>query len=219
MGLRLGPVLLLFFCSYFLFFSPTFKLWFLCLTVVHVPPPATKPDVFHLATFNSSLDLGGFHDWSGDFSILKLILLACFLSLQKRSQEGFTNVIKPQIEVYKDHSFMLLPITVSLGHFSKARSDTCPQGPASFPGWGWQRIPQIKVKLWGGWVWEGDAQEKTVSRNVAGLTSFVGIESKMAKAENIVVLLGKLCFRESMYLIKYGFSSNIQFSSLHIPDT
>lgn len=43
----------------------------------------------------------------------------------------------------------MLPIIVGLGHFPKARSDTCPQGLPRFPGRGWQRIPQIKVKLLG----------------------------------------------------------------------
>lgn len=69
----------------------------------------------------------------------------------------------------------MLPITVGLGHLPEARSDTCPQGPPRFPGRGWQRIPQIKVKLFGGWG--GVAQEKTVSSSVTGLHSLVGMES------------------------------------------
>jgi hypothetical protein len=56
------------------------------------------------------------------------------------------------MEVYEDHSFMLLG-TISLSQLKKkkkARSDTCPQGPPSFPGQGQQRIPQIKVIILGG---------------------------------------------------------------------
>lgn len=51
-----------------------------------------------------------------------------------------------------------------------ARSDTCPQGPPSFPGQGRQRIPQIKVILGGavGGVGVGIAQDNTFSRSVVG---------------------------------------------------
>lgn len=70
----------------------------------------------------------------------------------------------------------MLPITVGLGHLPKARSDTCPQGPPRFPGRGWQRIPQMKVKLFLGGL-GGVAQENTVGSSVAGLHSLVGMES------------------------------------------
>lgn len=90
--------------------------------------------------------------------------MACFLSLlQKRSGEGITNGIKPQIEVYKDHSFML-PMTVSLGHLP--RPDLTPvlrvhpvfqAGPAE------NSTDKSKTFLEGG---EGVSQAKTVSRRV-----------------------------------------------------
>lgn len=65
----------------------------------------------------------------------------------------------------------------------------------------------------------GVAPTKLLAGVAAGLTSYVGMDSKRVKAENIVTLLRKLCLGESMCLIQYGFSSSIQFSSLYIPDS
>lgn len=71
----------------------------------------------------------------------------------------------------------MLPITVGLGHLPKARSDTCPQGPPRFPGRGWQRIPQIKVKLF--WGWGGLLRKKKLSAAVWPdcTLALVGMES------------------------------------------
>lgn len=60
----------------------------------------------------------------------------------------------------------MLPVTFSLGHFPKARSDTCPLDPPSFPGRGRQRIPQMKVKLLGVGGGEGDCSEKRKKKDL-----------------------------------------------------
>lgn len=155
------------------------------------------PDIFHLATFNSSL-----LSWEG--FIIKVVVflfwnssfwLAFSSSFKEGAGERTTNGRKLQIEVYKDHSFTL-PTTDSPCHFPKARAHTCPRGPPSFPGWGRQRIPQIKVKRFGGSGEGGSGKKKkqeTVTRSTAGPTSVVGADSQSAKAESVVALLGKLC--------------------------
>ena len=43
----------------------------------------------------------------------------------------------------------------------------------------------------------GVAPIKAISRSAAGLTSYVGMDSKRVKAENIVTLLRKLCLKKA----------------------
>lgn len=114
----------------------------------------------------------------------------------------------------------MLPTTVSVGHFPKARSDTCPLGLPSFPGRGRQRIPQMKVKLFAG-SGEGLLRKKknqTVCGSAAGLSSLLGPILRVPGRRHCG-FPGEALVRERMYLIKYGFNGSIPFSSLHIADS
>lgn len=178
-----------------------------------------NPDIFHLATFNSSL-------FNREGFIIKMVVflfwnasfwLAFSPSFKKGVGERITNGRKPQIEVYKDHSFML-PATVSVGHFP--RPDLTPVL------WSTQRSrlrpaenSTDKSQTLGG---SGEGllrkKNKTVCRSAASLSSLMGPILRVPGRRHCG-FPGEALVRESMCLIKYGFNGNIPFSSLHIPDS